>query len=154
MASAAGLAPAASTFAKWRSNLTELRGQTALSLKMVSVIGLAPIMFDLKGRSLELLCIHGDLKWLPRLVSRQRLLVFSEALICLSYLGNYTNLKASLDLHTMLRLDDHRYCADVSYRRHTWVQHSPDAPSRRSATATFGCSGLPWGLYRSGSFFA
>ena len=53
---------------------------------MVSVIGLAPIRPDLKGRLRELLCIHGQ-KWSPRLVSRQRLLVFSEALICLSYSG-------------------------------------------------------------------
>src|SRR5437667_9439975 len=54
---------------------------------MASVIGLAPIRPDLKGRLRELLCIHGQ-KWSPRLVSRQRLLVFSEALICLSYSGN------------------------------------------------------------------
>ena len=58
---------------------------------MASVDGLAPSKFDLKGRSLELLCIHGPLcranKWSPRLVSRQRLFVFSEALICLSYSG-------------------------------------------------------------------
>ena len=53
---------------------------------MASVIGLAPIRPDLKGRLRELLCIHGQ-KWSPRLVSRQRLLVFSEALICLSYSG-------------------------------------------------------------------
>ncbi len=50
------------------------------------MIGLAPIRPDLKGRLRELLCIHGR-KWSPRLVSRQRLLVFSEALICLSYPG-------------------------------------------------------------------
>ena len=49
----AGVAPAASTFARWRSDLTELRGQIA------SVIGLAPIRPDLKGRLRELLCIHG-----------------------------------------------------------------------------------------------
>ena len=53
---------------------------------MASVIELAPIRPDLKGRLRELLCIHGQ-KWSPRLVSRQRLLVFSEALICLSYSG-------------------------------------------------------------------
>src|SRR5438132_13122348 len=53
---------------------------------MASVIGLAPIRPDLKGRLRELLCIHGQ-KWSPRLVSRQRLLGFSEALICLSYPG-------------------------------------------------------------------
>jgi len=81
-----------------------------------SVAGLAPAKFCLKGRALELLCIHGLTKggmksawcrvngngaifhsavciphssfnWSPRLVSRQRLLVFSEALICLSYSG-------------------------------------------------------------------
>src|SRR5688572_6299350 len=59
---------------------------------MASVIGLAPIRPDLKGRLRELLCIHGLLayhKWSPRLVSRQRLLVFSEALICLSYSGGW-----------------------------------------------------------------
>ena len=55
---------------------------------MASVIGLAPIRPDLKGRLRELLCIHGR-KWSPRLVSRQRLLVFGEALICLSYPGNW-----------------------------------------------------------------
>ena len=85
MASTAGIAPATSTFARWRSDLTELRGQ------MASVIGLAPIRPDLKGRLRELLCIHGlrawSLKWSPRLVARQRLLVFSEALIYLSYSG-------------------------------------------------------------------
>src|SRR5260370_3841751 len=53
---------------------------------MASVIGLAPISPDLKGRLLELLCIHGR-KWSPKLVSRQRLLLFREALICLSYSG-------------------------------------------------------------------
>ena len=52
MASAAGVAPAASTFARWRSDLTELRGQ------MASVIGLAPIRPGVKGRLLDLLCIH------------------------------------------------------------------------------------------------
>src|SRR5207247_1172641 len=85
MASTAGIALATSTFARWRSDLTELRGQLALG-HMASVIGLAPIRPDLKGRLRELLCIHGQ-KWSPRLVSRQRLLVFSEALICLSYSG-------------------------------------------------------------------
>ena len=53
---------------------------------MASVIGLAPIRPDLKGRLRELLCIHGQ-EWSPRLVSRQRLLVFSEGVICLSYSG-------------------------------------------------------------------
>jgi hypothetical protein len=42
-----------STFARWRSDLSELRGQLA------SVIGLAPIRDGLKTRLLELLCIHG-----------------------------------------------------------------------------------------------
>ena len=87
MASTAGIAPATSTFARWRSDLTELRGQLALGY-LASVIGLAPIRPDLKGRLRELLCIHGQ-KWSPRLVSRQRLLVFSEALICLSYPGKW-----------------------------------------------------------------
>ena len=79
---------------------------------MASVVGLAPTRFGLKGRSLGLLCIHGQIdaarwlraewigvafgralhvafciEWSPRLALRQRLLVFSEALICLSYLG-------------------------------------------------------------------
>ena len=54
MASTAGIALATSTFARWRSDLTELRGQLA------SVIGLAPIRPDLKGRLRELLCIHGQ----------------------------------------------------------------------------------------------
>ena len=53
---------------------------------MASVIGLAPIRPGLKDRLLELLCIHGQ-KWSPRLVVRQRLLLFREALICLSYSG-------------------------------------------------------------------
>ena len=53
MASTAGIAPATSTFARWRSDLTELRG------RMASVIGLAPIRPGLKGRLLDLLCIHG-----------------------------------------------------------------------------------------------
>ncbi len=61
----------------------------------VSVIGLAPIRPDLKGRLRELLCIHG-LKWSPRLVSRQRLLVFSEALICLSYSGKWSSRAVTL----------------------------------------------------------
>src|SRR5438552_10437443 len=59
MASTAGIAPATSTFARWRSDLTELRGQLALG-HLASVIGLAPIRPGLKGRLLELLCIHGQ----------------------------------------------------------------------------------------------
>ena len=68
MASAAGLAPATSTFARWRSDLTELRGQKWLAepkladRRMASVIGLAPIRPDLKGRLRELLCIHGQIE--------------------------------------------------------------------------------------------
>ena len=54
---------------------------------MVSVAGLAPVRVGLKGRTLDLLCIHGRMKWSLRLVSHQRLLGFSEALICLSYSG-------------------------------------------------------------------
>ena len=56
------------------------------SFQLASVIGLAPIRPGLKDRLRELLCIHGR-KWPPRLVLRQRLLVFSEALICLELLG-------------------------------------------------------------------
>ena len=56
---------------------------------MASEIGLAPIRVCLKGRARELLCIHGRArtKWPPGLESRQRLLLFREALICLSYPG-------------------------------------------------------------------
>ena len=82
--------------------------RSAFRAGMASVIGLAPIRPDLKGRLLELLCIHGHkgvssvefirnskivtrhLKWSPRLVSHQRLLLFREALICLSYSGGKT----------------------------------------------------------------
>ena len=44
--------------------------------KLASVIGLAPIRPDLKGRLRELLCIHGPFaynpeKWLPDLDSHQ-----------------------------------------------------------------------------------
>ena len=58
MASMAEVALATSTFARWRSDLTELRGQLALG-HLASVIGLEPIRPDLKGRLRELLCIHG-----------------------------------------------------------------------------------------------
>ena len=61
MASTAGIASATSTFARWRSDLTELRGQLALGQHLASVIGLAPIKPDLKGRLRELLCIHGQM---------------------------------------------------------------------------------------------
>ena len=62
---------------------------------MASVIGLAPIRPDLKGRLRELLCIHGQ-KWSPRLVSRQRLLLFREALIYLSYSGKWSSRQVTL----------------------------------------------------------
>ena len=65
-----------------------------LESKMASVAGLAPARTDLKGRTLELLCIHGQ-EWPPRLVSRQRLLLFREALICLSYSGSAFVLRTS-----------------------------------------------------------
>jgi len=71
---------------------------------MASVIGLAPIWLpslrvccpkltfasrkavaDLKGRCAS--CFAFTDRMVPELVSRQRLLVFSEALICLSYSG-------------------------------------------------------------------
>ncbi len=58
--STAGIAPATSAFAERRSNLSELRGQLALSHKAASVVGLAPTRPGLKGRPLELLCIHGQ----------------------------------------------------------------------------------------------
>ena len=123
--------PSAKTFrlrrAACRTHYT-LRA-TCVGPTMASVIGLAPIRVCLKGRLLELLCIHGrnrstggprtqsgcsqaDInsadsnppwrwaqanseisaccwrpKWSPRLVARQRLLLFREALICLSYSG-------------------------------------------------------------------
>ena len=55
--------------------------------------GLAPARVGLKGRTLELLCIHGLLaqgkQWSLRLVSHQRLPGFSEALIYLSYSGKW-----------------------------------------------------------------
>ena len=94
MASTARIALATSTFARWSSDLSELRGQLALG-HLASVIGLAPIRPGLKDRLRELLCIHGR-KWSPRLVSRQRLLVFSEALICLSYSGNWLSRQVTL----------------------------------------------------------
>ena len=43
-----------STFARWRSDLTELRGQ------MASVAGLAPARLHWKDGLRELLCIHGQ----------------------------------------------------------------------------------------------
>ncbi len=86
---------------------------TLHSTFLVSVIGLAPIRPGLKDRLLDLLCIHGRkdadvpgererrvvahwqtltlaqqaAEWSRRLVSRQRLLLFREALIYLSYSG-------------------------------------------------------------------
>ena len=66
---------------------------------MASVIGLAPIRPGLKDRLREWWPCANTFaftdywrranKWSPRLVSRQRLLVFSEALICLSYSGKW-----------------------------------------------------------------
>src|SRR5438034_11393120 len=58
MALPRGFARRTSAFARWRSDLTELRGQLALG-HLASVIGLAPIRPGLKGRLRELLCIHG-----------------------------------------------------------------------------------------------
>ena len=62
---------------------------------MASVAGLAPARTSLKGWMRELLCIHGR-NWPPRSVSRQRLLVFSEALICLSYSGKWSSWQVTL----------------------------------------------------------
>jgi hypothetical protein len=59
MVSTTGIAPVTSGFAWSRSDLTELRGQLALSHQMASVVGLAPTRPGLKTRPLELLCIHG-----------------------------------------------------------------------------------------------
>lgn len=59
MASAAGVAPATSTFAEWRSVYLSYAD------KMASVVGLAPTRFGLKGRSRGLLCIHGQ-KMVPK----------------------------------------------------------------------------------------
>ena len=53
MALPRGFARRTSAFARWRSDLTELRGQLALG-HLASVIGLAPIRPDLKGRLREL----------------------------------------------------------------------------------------------------
>ena len=47
MASTAGIAPATSTFARWRSDLTELRGQLALG-HLASVAGLAPALKEMQ----------------------------------------------------------------------------------------------------------
>lgn len=70
-----------------------------LCTALASVAGLAPARTSLKGWLRELLCIHEQkgvglkrLKWPPRLVSRQRLLLFREALICLSYSGGEVRL--------------------------------------------------------------
>ena len=82
MASAAGFSPATSTFAKWRADRLRYA-----DMKLASVVGLAPTRLRWKDGPRELLCIHGRRKWSPRLVSRQRLFGFSEALICLSYSG-------------------------------------------------------------------
>jgi hypothetical protein len=60
MVSTTGIAPVASSFARRRSDLTELRGQLALRHKLASVVGLAPTRPGLKTRALELLCIHGQ----------------------------------------------------------------------------------------------
>src|SRR5438874_10002232 len=102
MASTGGIAPATSTFARWRSDLIELRGQLALS-HLASVIGLAPIRPDLKGRLREwrpcanTFAFTDYLRRANKLVpevgiapsasARPPILVFSEALICLSYSG-------------------------------------------------------------------
>src|ERR1051325_6563819 len=81
---------------------------------MVSVIGLAPIRPDLKGRLRELLSIHGR-KWSPRLVSRQRLLVFSEALICLSYSGKKTLQAPASKFHRSSKIQSPKPKARGSY---------------------------------------
>src|SRR5881396_3433150 len=105
MASTAGLAPATSTFARWRSDLTELRGQNGIRDRTCTDLASQALRVSCpikdvrfakssgpKGRLRELLAFTDYLrranKWSPRLVSRQRLLVFTEALICLSYSGD------------------------------------------------------------------
>jgi hypothetical protein len=109
MVSAAGLAPATSTSAEWRSDLTGLRGQ-----KFAFVAGLAPTKAGLKIRALELLCIHEHEKWSPRLGSHQRLLVFSEALICLSYLGVETSGFCGCECAGLIT-----FCLQMTYNRMT-----------------------------------
>src|SRR5260370_10745263 len=47
MASTAGIAPATSTFPRWRSDLTELRGHLALG-HLPSVAGLAPALKEMQ----------------------------------------------------------------------------------------------------------
>src|SRR5688572_28697197 len=90
MASTAGLAPATSTFARWRSDRTELRGQLALGQHGIRdrtrslQAGSKSRLRGCSGLTDRLRMVN---EWSPGLVSRQRLLVFSEALICLSYPG-------------------------------------------------------------------
>ena len=67
LVSTAGVAPAASTFAGWRSNLTELRGLLTLG-RSAFVAGLSPVKICLKGRARELLCIHGRRAWRQQMV--------------------------------------------------------------------------------------
>ena len=52
---------------------------------MASVDGLAPSKVGLKGRAPSCFAFTDKKNRSPRLVARQRLLVFSEALIYLSY---------------------------------------------------------------------
>ena len=80
MASTAGIAPATSTFARWRSDLTELRGQngirdrTCTDLASQALQVCCPVIDvrfanrsgpTLKGRLRELLCIHARTKMVP-----------------------------------------------------------------------------------------
>ena len=53
MVSTTGIAPVTYGFARRRSDLSELRGQLALSHKLASVVGLAPARVGLKTLLLE-----------------------------------------------------------------------------------------------------
>ena len=46
---------------------------------------------------------HSACKWSPRLVSRQRLLLFREALICLSYSGKWSSRAVTLRVLPLIR---------------------------------------------------
>ena len=59
MALSRGLAPRTSAFAERRAETNYTLRANCIEPPLASVIGLAPIRPGLKGRLLELLCIHG-----------------------------------------------------------------------------------------------